>query len=208
MKLSSFTNGRDNNFNIIRILAALAVLVSHSFILTGIGAEPIKAVTGITLGGMAVDVFFITSGFLVSASLLTRRSIPEYLCARALRIFPAMLVVTGLTVFCLGVCFTDIPLLSYFTAPATYKYLFKNSTLIAGVVFHLPGVFEHNPLKGEVNGPIWSIPFELRFYALLAFIWVILRAARENRSRLFEFTVVSFAILSGACHFIGHFCFS
>lgn len=33
MKLSNFTQSRDNNFNIIRIVAALAVLITHSYAL-------------------------------------------------------------------------------------------------------------------------------------------------------------------------------
>ena len=36
----------------------------------------------------------------------------------------------------------------------------------------LPGVFEHNPFKGAVNGSLWSMPSELRMYAILALIWV------------------------------------
>ena len=80
MKLSNFTQGgRDNNFNLIRVIAALAVLITHSFALAiGTGdAEPFQQTLGMTMGTIAVDIFFITSGFLVTASLLTRQSIIE-----------------------------------------------------------------------------------------------------------------------------------
>ena len=97
MKLSDFTSGRDNNFNLIRIIAALAVLVTHSFALaTGTSAaEPFQKTLGMTIGSIAVDIFFITSGFLVTGSLLTRKSFIdfiEFVWARVLRIFPALLV--------------------------------------------------------------------------------------------------------------------
>ena len=134
MTLSHLSQGRDNNFNLIRIVAALVVLVTHSFALVG---ESI----GMTIGLIAVDVFFIVSGFLVTASLLTRQSTIEFLWARALRIFPALLVMLLLTVFVLGPFFTSLPLSSYFSDRTTYDYLLKCSTLFTGVVYKLPGVF-------------------------------------------------------------------
>lgn len=86
MRLSNFTQGKDNNFNLIRMIAALAVLVTHSFALA-IGtqdAEPFRQSLGMTMGAIAVDVFFVTSGFLVTASLLTRQNTIEFIWARAL----------------------------------------------------------------------------------------------------------------------------
>ena len=70
MKLANYAHGRDNNFNLVRILAALAVLITHSFALaSGTGdAEPFRERLGMTMGAIAVDVFFITSGFLVTAN--------------------------------------------------------------------------------------------------------------------------------------------
>src|SRR4249919_1415478 len=63
MKLAHYTQGRDNNFNLIRIIAAFAVLVSHSFPLAmgpiGGQVEPLKQSLGTTLGTVAVDLFFI-----------------------------------------------------------------------------------------------------------------------------------------------------
>ena len=121
MKLSDFTQGRDNNFNLIRIVAALAVLVTHSFALTvGSGnAEPLRASLGMTMGSIAVDVFFIASGFLVTASLLNRQSAIDFIWARVLRIFPALSVMLFLTVFGLGAFFTSLPAPSYFANPGT-----------------------------------------------------------------------------------------
>ena len=91
MKLSNLTEGRDNNFNLIRIVAALAVLVDHSFALA-IGtadARPFLINSSLNISFLAVDIFFVTSGFLVTASLLTRQNTMEFVLARALRIYPA-----------------------------------------------------------------------------------------------------------------------
>ena len=111
MKLSQFAQGRDNNYNFIRFMAAVAVLVTHSFVLaTGRpNTEPLRARLGLTLGSVAVDIFFITSGFLVTASLLNRRSIIDFAWARLLRIFPALLIMLLLTVFVLGVWLNAYP---------------------------------------------------------------------------------------------------
>ena len=59
VQLSEVTLGRDNNFNLIRMFAALAVLVSHSFPLAiGRGAEdPLARNLGMSLGSIAVDTF-------------------------------------------------------------------------------------------------------------------------------------------------------
>jgi len=53
----------------------------------------------------SLDVFFITSGFLVTASLLARQSTVEFVWARVLRVFPALFVMLVLTVFGLGLFF-------------------------------------------------------------------------------------------------------
>lgn len=106
MKLSHYTQGRDNNFNLIRIVAAMAVLITHSFALTGL-AEPFRDSLGMSMGDIAVDIFFITSVFLVTASILTRQSALEFLWARILRIYPALLVMLFITVFIFsprGIC--------------------------------------------------------------------------------------------------------
>ena len=207
MNLSHFVQGRDNNFNLIRIIAAVAVLVTHCFALAiGSGsAEPLRSSLGTTLGGLGVDIFFITSGFLVTGSLLTRQNAIEFFWARALRIYPALLVMVFLTVFVLGVFFTLQPLSTYFTERGTLVYLVKNSTLLAGVAYTLPGVFEAVPYKKAVNGSLWTMPYEIRMYLTLAAIWILASIAPKYRVRTFKLTVVALAAGAAVAYLPGHF---
>ena len=90
MRLKDVADSRENNFNLLRIVAASAVLVSHSYPLS-LGpkaAEPLSQSLGVTLGSVAVDVFFVVSGFLVTASLVRRQSSLDFIVGRFLRIFP------------------------------------------------------------------------------------------------------------------------
>jgi len=208
VKLSNAAEGKDNNFSLIRIAAALAVLISHSFALA-IGtadAEPLAKSLGITLGEIAVDVFFITSGFLVTASLLRRQTIIKFVWARVLRIYPALLVMLFLTVFVLGVFFTSLPLSSYFSDSKTHIYLAKCSILFTGVAFTLPGVFEGNPLKNAVNNSLWILPYLVRMYAILVAIWVALQLTRKSRLKAFKLAIVTFVVVGAGVYVLArHF---
>lgn len=196
MRLSEVAQGKDNNFNLIRFLAAFAVLISHSFALaTGSGnAEPLYTTYGLTWGDIAVDVFFVTSGFLVTASLLSRRSAVSFAWARVLRIFPALLVMLILTVFVMGLALTTYTPHEYLTAYLTWKYLLQNAVLLRGIEFHLPGVFASDPLKSVVNGSLWSLQPEIEMYMLLLGLWVLAVLAR--RQVLLKWVVVAIAAIS------------
>jgi peptidoglycan/LPS O-acetylase OafA/YrhL len=198
MKLSDVSQSRDNNFNLIRIVAALAVLVTHSFaISTGAReSEPFLVSLGMTMGSVAVDVFFITSGFLVTSSLLNRQSTIEFVWARVLRIYPALIVMLGLTVFVIGPLFTVLPLTSYFLDFRTSGYLLKCAFLVSGVVFRLPGVFENNPYQGVVNGSLWTMPMEMRLYITLAVLWFVLRFMNNSRLKAFKISIIILALIS------------
>lgn len=205
MKLSKYTQDRDNNFNLIRIVAALAVLITHSFALAiGSGdAEPFRTPLGITMGAIAVDVFFITSGFLVTASLFQRQSATEFIWARFLRIFPALVLMLSLTVFVLGIFFTSMPSAVYLADSQTHIYLLKSLTLIAGVGANLPGVFDGNPYKNAVNGSLWTMPYEVRMYAILLMVWLTLRLTKSMR--FFETGIIVAAGIAGFCVLVLHF---
>lgn len=199
MKLADYTQGRDNNFNLVRILAAFAVLISHSF-----GAavrdnhDPVQKILGMSTGRMAVDVFFITSGFLVTASLINRRSLLEFIWARTLRIFPALWGMSLLAVFGLGLFFTTLPKREYLACPQTYAYLLECGTLIKTVAYHLPGVFETNPFPNTVNESLWTMTTEVRMYSLLAFAWLVLKMVRKQRLENFKIIIVLSAVIGWA----------
>ncbi len=187
--LGELAVGKDNNFNLLRLLAAFAVLISHSFAMLG-QAEPFAASVGKNLGAMAVDVFFVASGFLVGASLIRSQNIGDYLRARALRIFPALWVMLLLTVLVLGLAYTRLEVSTYLSEQQTWHYLWKNFFLMLGVEFYLPGLFETNRLRGIVNGSLWSMIYELSMYVLLLLSWMVYVVARK-------FLRKRYAILAG-----------
>ena len=207
MKLSNFSQSRDNNFNLIRITAALAVLITHSFVLaTGsINAEPLREYLGMSIGDIAVNIFFITSGFLVTASLLTRQSVIEFVWARVLRIFPALVIMLLLTVFGMGIFFTSLPVSDYLANSEVYIYFVKCASLITEVPYNLPGVFVHNPLRYMVNGSIWTMPYEIKMYAILVAVWGGLLLINRERIKLFKRVIITGVIVSGAIVFMGKF---
>lgn len=207
IKLADCTHGRDNNFNLIRIAAAFAVLVSHSFPLA-LGpkaVEPLADILGMTLGTIAVDVFFFTSGFLVTASLLTRQSVKQFVWARILRIYPALLVVVLLSVFGVGLFFTTQSAGDYLTDTKIYKYILKCSTLITGVNQHLPGVFETNPFQRAVNGSLWTMPYELKMYIILTVAWLVMHLLPAGKIKVFKIVLVLSAAISGILVILVHF---
>lgn len=152
-----------NNFDAIRIAAALAVLVSHHHALTG-QFEPL--VLGIhTLGGFAVLVFFAVSGYLVTSSWYNDPHLIRFTLRRALRIWPAFIAVIALTAFGLGSWVTSLATDEYLRHADTRGYLSNIWFVGKGA---LPGVFEQNPLPSAVNGSIWTISYEVLCYVVLA----------------------------------------
>jgi peptidoglycan/LPS O-acetylase OafA/YrhL len=167
--IGQVARGRDNNFNLVRLLAAGCVLASHSWPLSGTPGEPFERFAGFSLGHFGVDIFFVVSGFLVTASLFSRGSLRSFLRARSLRIFPALAVNAFGTALVIGALVTSLPLARYLTAPGTWVYaVFNSTTWPWGVVWTLPGVFRGLPSGNAVNGALWSLPWELTMYAILA----------------------------------------
>lgn len=86
---------RTNNFDGLRLIAALAVVCSHMAALGG--EREWRPVHGLTWGLFGVLVFFSISGYLVMASWRSDPNIGRFLERRFLRISPALLVVMPVT---------------------------------------------------------------------------------------------------------------
>lgn len=204
MKLSTYTQNKDNNFNLIRIIAALAVLFGHSSALLG-QSEPMAYTLGMSIGSIAVDIFFIASGFLVTGSLLSRQNLRDYFFARILRIYPALLVMLMLTVLGLGGAMTSLSVNAYFHHTQLLHYFHKCLSLISGAAYFLPGVFENNPYRAAVNGSLWSMVYELRMYFLLAFFWIVCRFSKTHTQRNFERVILVSTLIACVLTFYEHF---
>lgn len=162
---------RDNNFNLLRMIAASAVLISHAYpISLGAGAEePLSATLSMSLGWLAVVSFFAISGFFISQSFEDRSTFVEFCLARALRIYPGLLGVLLLTVLLIGPAFTELPLQRYFSHIDTLSYVPRNLSL-KWLQYELPSVFDHNPYPIAINGSLWTLFYEVVCYGIVVVV--------------------------------------
>jgi peptidoglycan/LPS O-acetylase OafA/YrhL len=208
--IGDLLRGKDNNFDLIRFFAATLVIFSHSYPLTlrtYNKYEPLYYISNgqDTLGQLAVFIFFITSGLLITQSYERCDNVLHFLRARVLRIFPALIVVVLLTVFVLGPMVTNLTLQEYFTNPITYDYL---QTAFLNIKYYLPGVFENNVYKNNVNSSIWTLKIEFVFYIVVAVLGFLKLLKKEIVLLMFLTTLVlSFLNLKVATDYIEMFIF-
>ncbi|MBL4785520.1 MAG: acyltransferase [Cohaesibacteraceae bacterium] len=164
--VADYSLGRDNNFNLIRFLAAFAVVVTHSAsIVHGDGARELLYVeTGYSLGHHAVNVFFVVSGFLIAQSFIRSRDIIDYVCARILRLIPGLVVAAFVTAFIIGPLVTTVSLGTYFQSLSTWLYVPLVGSVMAENTLILNGVFSAAPFSGEINTPLWTLRWEALAY--------------------------------------------
>lgn len=172
--LSDFSRNRENNFNLLRCLAALAVIYAHSWELASsvYGAEPLKGLLGSGLGALAVNAFFIISGYLVTQSWGRQRSLLNFCRARVLRVLPGLLGVLVFTLLLAGLCWSSLTPGEFFRDSETWKYFYKNLLMIKAQ-YDLPGVFSANHYPDAVNGSLWTLRFEMKMYLALVVLGLL-----------------------------------
>lgn len=194
-RLADILEPERNNFSALRLMMALAVLVSHAvFLATGqFSAEPLVALTGYSLGQYGVQGFFILSGIVVTQSLVKRGDLVDYGRARALRIFPALIVCVLVTALIVGPTFSALGGAAYFKSFAVVQYILKTLSLSTGSA-QLPGLFPTNPAPGVVNQSLWTLKYEVTCYLMLAglaaLVWRV-----EARRKLATAMVAAWAIV-------------
>jgi peptidoglycan/LPS O-acetylase OafA/YrhL len=203
--LGAYTGGRDNNFNLMRFVAAMMVIVSHSFVLaTGdLHDEPWHTRLGITPGSLAVEIFFVASGYLVTASIYHRGNVLQFAIARGARIFPGLAVAVVSSTLLLGLVFSTLPFGEFISNRQTWSYLVRNIVLElpGGLSWSLPGVFDNHVSGNAVNGSLWTLVEEVRMYGLLALLWLGLRVLRVPPARWIGPVALGVAVIGYAWHF-------
>jgi peptidoglycan/LPS O-acetylase OafA/YrhL len=162
---------RANNFDAVRLAAALSVVFSHSFLIAqGSEAnEPFARITGnqSILGLVGVFVFFVISGYLVTESYCRRPAPGRFALRRTLRIYPGLVVNVLICAFLAGPMVSTLPVGAYLASPELRQFLAKTLTLDPGPL-HLPGVlFADNPVGLLINGSLWTLRYEMMMYVMI-----------------------------------------
>ena len=165
-----------NNFDLLRLIAALSVIFSHSWLIAygTQRAEPLVWATHnqCPIGLVGVFVFFVISGYLVTESFCRNPKPGGFVLRRAARIYPG-LATNGLVIaFVLGPAVTTLPLAQYLADPKLHAFLGEYATLWPGPLA-LPGVlFADTTVGNLVNGAFWTLIFEVMMYATVLILGV------------------------------------
>jgi len=169
-----------NNFDFLRVAAAVMVLFSHQFALLALPQPMIFSIRSV--GSLGVSIFFTISGYLVLQSWLRDPHVTRFVLRRFLRIWPGLIVVTCLAALFMGPLVSNLTYYDYFHSKHTWHFF---RTLLLDITYVLPGVFSTNFYPHAVNGSLWTIPFEIRWYGILVLVgffklfnykWLILAA--------------------------------
>jgi peptidoglycan/LPS O-acetylase OafA/YrhL len=186
-----------NNLDLLRLVAACAVIYGHAFsLLPNSGAyDLVFKLTGFYAADLAVKTFFFLSGLLITNSLLVGQSVTRYGITRVARIWPGLVLVVLCTTLVIGPLVTTLSLQDYFGHIATYRHLvyiaaFKGWGAGGLGANALPGVFETNPYPGAVNAPLWTLMVEAFVYIFIAACWVLGLLSRRAAPWLFAAIVM------------------
>lgn len=167
----------DNNFNVIRLIAASAVIFGHSFSLSLSGQDFTGPTTRLLpfferSGNLGVYAFFLISGILVTQSWCRGESALKFATQRVARIYPALLLCLVFTAYVIGPLGTASPLRAYFGSKPVHDYILNNLAL-TNPQWSIPTVFVGTHYLQAMNGSLWSLVVEARMYIVVFAFGVI-----------------------------------
>lgn len=191
--ISDYMHGRENNYNLLRVLAALFIAYYHSYFMTlGPGFTDNKFPFLYQASQIVLNFFFIVSGFLIAQSFERRKDIISYSAARALRLLPGVFVLSLLMAFVVGPLLTEGSLVAYFSDGRSWFYVPLTTALYPDAT--LPGLFTSNPNPDEVDQALWTLRYEVICYIGLAVAGII---GAIQQGRLFTLLMALVFIIYG-----------
>lgn len=124
--VSPKNDDRNNNINAIRYIAAAMVIYGH---MGHLGGYPVPQLFGEDISTIAVKIFFVLSGYLITQSYLHDGNIFRYGIRRVFRIFPGLIFVCFVTTFIVCPFISTLGVSGYFAEPGSYLYFIKNSLM-------------------------------------------------------------------------------
>jgi peptidoglycan/LPS O-acetylase OafA/YrhL len=168
-----------NNFGPIRLMLATFVVLSHTFFAISdemAEHEPLLRLTGgqEDLGSLAVNAFFVISGYLVALSWLHTPHVRVFLTKRVLRIYPGFIVASIFSLLIVA------PLAG--ANLATMIQPIEIGKALARLVALSPPkasmAFHGEPVP-VLNNPLWTIRYEFICYLLVPLL--LLKGGRVGR---------------------------
>lgn len=187
------TRKRNNNLNLIRLIAACSVIFSHSYELMGVQEKSLfnYSKLNISIGGLAVQVFFIISGFLIFLSYKRSNSIKQYLKNRILRIFPGLFFSSLLVI----VVTMLVSSLKIGTESIFNIKFIKNFLLLAfALPTHEPDLFNNLPFSDALNGSLWTIKYEFAAYIGILILGIIKMDTKRWISLFTSFSIIIYIL--------------
>lgn len=172
-----------NNFNLIRLLAALQVLFVHTLNhldFKGLLVDLLKVTPG-------VPMFFVISGFLIGNSYIrtNQRGLNAFFTNRLLRIYPGLVACVLLTT-------AVVALTGYFngqgvSATRVFPWVLAQGSFLQ---FYIPDFMREFGV-GVFNGALWTITVELQFYLLVPVLFVLLARQKFTFCCIFIVSVLT-----------------
>lgn len=169
---------KNNNFDFLRFLFAILVVISHSYPLSGRNesSQWIHQMTNgqIDLAQIGLSGFFIISGFFIFKSLERSKNIFDYFIKRFLRLFPALIVVLLLTIVLAPLVYeSELPFLKN---RSVYTYV-PNNVILYNFQSGIKGIFDTNAYHA-INGSLWTIRYEFSLYIGLSLLLLVRKQAQ------------------------------
>ncbi len=173
--LAAEFNPRANSLDVLRLVLATTVALVHSSAIA-YGHQPEFGATQV--GALAVDAFFVLSGFLVTRSLLRLDSVWRYAWHRFLRILPLFYLVLFLTAFVVAPVVAWLegqgPASAFAGPDPAWTYITNNALLyIAPDNFGVAGLPAGTQQPGVINGALWTLFYEAVCYVLVAVLGIV-----------------------------------
>jgi peptidoglycan/LPS O-acetylase OafA/YrhL len=174
----------ENNFNFVRLALATLVMVYHAFSLNTFNGNAVDPATkfltqlaGIDLGRFAVDMFFLLSGVFVTQSWLNDPNAIRFAARRIVRLIPALFFCTVTTTIVAMLFFSNEGA-SGLARRDFWAFVAKTSFLLDVANFGayettILGVFPGLDIA-IINGSLWTLVWEARFYIFLGLLGSIL----------------------------------
>jgi peptidoglycan/LPS O-acetylase OafA/YrhL len=176
-------NGYRPEIDGLRAIALLSVIFFHA------GFEKFAG------GFLAVDIFFVVSGYLITSSILTEKASGTYrttkfLERRARRLLPALFIVV---LFC-------VPIAWLLLLPSDMKDFSQSLIAVNGffsnILFWIESGYFDSPSQNKPLLHTWSLSLEVQYYILFPVFLLLVRGLSEHRtaSLLGILAIISFIL--------------